>query len=304
MASTMPQAGQMIEWLFAELNGLLTDSVASTVASITSTIMPFAVIGLTINFLFYGVAIMHGKIEMPVLDFLGQALKIALISAIAANTGLYQEQIAEILVSMPDDLTAAIFRGGSPVSITQSMDKVMKNAATTTSTISNGSSYLPTTESIKNFVVALFMFGVSILFIGLSAIVLMVVKAAMALLAAVGPIFIISLLFERTKGLFDRWLGLLLNYTLLMTLFTIVFNIVVKMVLMVGNKTLEWLSGRDVNIFTILGGYVLFFFACGFVIWQLPTISTALSGGFGLQFGGPISAIRNAASSQNIQRGK
>lgn len=287
----------MVQWLFAELNGMLADSVAGTVASITATIMPFAVVGLTIHFLFYGVAIMHGKIEMPILDFLAQALKIALISAIAANAGLYQQEIAGLLITLPDDLTAALFGGNNQISISQSMDKVMANAATTSSTISEGSSYWPSTESVKNFVVALFMFGVSIVFTGLSAIVLLVVKAAMAMLTAVGPFFIIALLFERTKGLFDRWLGLLLNYTLLMLLFTIIFNIVVEMVLTVGSKTLDWVGGRDVNLFTLLGGYTLFFFACGFVIWQLPSISTALSSGLGLQFGGPIGAIRNAISS-------
>ena len=234
MSTSMPQAGDMVQWLFVELNALLTDSVASTVASVSATIIPFAVVGLTIQFLFYGVAIMHGKIEMPILDFLGQALKIALISAIAANAGLYQQEIAGLLVSLPDDLTSAIFAGNSPVSIAEKMDDILRISAKTSATVNKGGSWWPSTKDLQNFFVALFMFGVSIVFTALSAIVLMVVKAAMALLAAVGPLFIIALLFERTKGLFDRWLGMLFNYTLLMTLFTIIFNIVVKMVLLVG----------------------------------------------------------------------
>jgi len=212
--------------------------------------------------------ILRGAISEPIVDFAIRSLKLALIYFLA-TTSAYGTWVTEPLFhGLPDALARAI-SGGAVGDPGGAFDAFLSRAgyladqiARTASPMNLGPWVLSAAVYLVAAVAAAVGFGV-----------VMIAKVALALLIALGPIFIACALFEATRRYFFGWLGHAINYLILFALILTVFQLVLALV------DAQWPS---IEGQTGLAGGLAFIALCllGAIFFlQTPAIAAGIAGG-------------------------
>ncbi|WP_226348490.1 type IV secretion system protein [Alcaligenes sp. 13f] len=294
---TKPEDADRIgEWLMQQVDMVLNSAVAKPIEQLAQALAPVIIIGLTIQFLFYTMAIMRGYGNMTVTELVWKYLRIALIASVATAGGFYQTHIANVMISLPDDMVAVV---SGKTTVAQEIDQLRQsaqNAADSTNKIDTG--LLPST---KDILVRVMKFGIhfNAMIVGaVIAILMIVVKVGMALVVATGPIFISALAFDRTEGMFNSWVSQALNFVFLALLAGLLFAVLIQINISYVEKMADLITGGKVDIIPLVIAQLLVAIASIFVMIMIPGIAQGLSGGFGAQFGvgsasrGAMSALR------------
>ncbi|MCB4321489.1 type IV secretion system protein [Alcaligenes sp. 13f] len=279
-----------------QVDMVLNSAVAKPIEQLAQALAPVIIIGLTIQFLFYTMAIMRGYGNMTVTELVWKYLRIALIASVATAGGFYQTHIANVMISLPDDMVAVV---SGKTTVAQEIDQLRQsaqNAADSTNKIDTG--LLPST---KDILVRVMKFGIhfNAMIVGaVIAILMIVVKVGMALVVATGPIFISALAFDRTEGMFNSWVSQALNFVFLALLAGLLFAVLIQINISYVEKMADLITGGKVDIIPLVIAQLLVAIASIFVMIMIPGIAQGLSGGFGAQFGvgsasrGAMSALR------------
>lgn len=289
----MPQTGNIVQWIFDLVDNYLIHNVASTVSRMIEVSVPLVVVASTLMFLFYGWSIMRGAVNEPVLDLVGRVTRMAIIVSFATAGGLYQTVVMEIVLTLPNDAVTAVTSSDGHT-MPQRMDEGLNTSALLASKVKDGSDIWNPFYALGNLLLAFVFVVAGALVSGLGLVTLLTVKVATALLTALGPAFILCLIFESTKGLFDRWVHQIINYMLLAVLFAILMELILTIQGEIMRMSLGEVEGGDFNLFQLLTVYLLFIFGVVFLLFQLPSMAASLAGGFGLQISG--AAARSIAS--------
>jgi type IV secretion system protein VirB6 len=264
--------------LFNNINTALTNYVGNVSASVMGAFTPVATTMLGIYVAFWGWSMMRGVISEPVIDGVGRMVRLTTIAAIALNVGYYNTFISDFLWKSPDAL-ARVVTGASGDSSVLFLDQLMKGI------FELGEAYWQKANSTSGWtgipdlglvLVALLIWLCGLWATGIAAFLFVLSKMALAVLLAVGPIFILGLIFEPTKRFFDAWMGQVLNFVFLVMLTAAC----AKLILAILSKYLTN-SGAvlaDPGIAQAFPALVLCAIA-GLVMMQMPSIASALGGG-------------------------
>lgn len=223
---------------------------------------------LVLYVLLYGFAILRGAIAEPIMDFAVRSVKLALV-AMLVTTAAYGDWVTQPLFhALPETLARAI--AGTPSGDPgQAFDQFFGRAAYLGQKAAKQASpmnWIPLVVSGAVFVIgalaAALGFGIAVL-----------AKVALALLVALGPIFIACALFDASRRYFFGWLGQAVNYLVLFALIIAIFQLVLAIV---GD---QWgrIEGQD----PVVGG-LLFIALCllGAIFFlQTPAIAAGIAGG-------------------------
>ncbi len=268
---------------FQKIDGATAHFVTEISARSISTVAPFVGIGLTLMFISFALLIMRGAVDMPLMEFLGKALRIGIITSIALSGGIYQSEIAEVLNKLPDDLAQSLImdKRAQPNGAAGLMDNAFLH------TFSLAADALKSAATIK-IGVALGYLAVGICIVltggilfGVGIALLVAIKVIMAILAGLGPIFIIALLFRPTERLFEAWTAQLMNYTFLMVIFSATFGFLMDIY---GSFMSQIKLDGIANIAYCLGASVSLAIVTLVLLFQLPSLASSLAGGLSLSF--------------------
>ena len=286
--------------LFAPLFQTIDDSTKVFVTDISSnaiaTITPFVVAGLTLGFLAYAIAIIRGAIDMPVMDFLGRSIKIGIITGVALAGGLYQTQIAEALIELPNALATALLSDpsdGTELGAANVIDKAAGKGFDAAGKAFKESGFF-SADGILYALFGILLLSATGVLVAIGGAFILLAKVALALLAGLAPLFIIALIWQPTARFFDLWLGQVLNYTLLVVLFAAIFGLMMS--LYAGYAEQITFDGAS-NVAYTLGGVVIMSAAMFVILLQLPSIASALAGGIGISYLHELRSLRNGAGS-------
>lgn len=125
------------------------------------------------------------------------------------------------------------------------------------------------------------------------ALFLVIAKVAIAILVALGPLFILALLWQPTARFFELWAGQVLNYSLTIVLFSVVFTLIMQ--LFGGYMAQADLDGVQSVGYTLLGMAIIAIVSVG-ILLQLPNIASGLAGGIGISYWYELRTMGRAAS--------
>jgi len=223
---------------------------------------------LVLYVLLYGFAILRGAIQEPLVDFAIRSLKLALI-VMLATTAAYGNWIATPLFhTLPDTLSSAI-SGQAPTTAGASFDQFFGRVAYLGEKIAQD-------VSLQNPMPLLVSGGVWVIGALAAALgfgIFLLAKVALALLIALGPIFVACSLFEASRRYFFGWLGQAVNYLVLMALIVVVFQLILSLV------GAQWgaIDGQDPEV-----GGLMFIALCllaATFFLQAPAIAAGIAGG-------------------------
>lgn len=273
----MASSFHFYEKLITELNTALNTYVHDTAGNIVGQISGVAYTLLMIYMMLWGWTTMRGMISEPITDGITRIVRLTVIVALAINLGRYESYLSNYFMQMPDALAAAV-AGASAGSSVQYLDVLMSNmydfgdryyqAAQANSTMG-----IP---DLGMLAIAYVVWLIGLLATAYAAFLFALAKLALSIVLGVGPIFILSLIFEGTKKLFDAWIGQVLNYIFMVMLSAAA----VKLILTILQHYLSDAtpSGADPGIDQALPAVALAAIGA-LVLTQVSSLASALGGG-------------------------
>jgi len=248
----------------SKLDVFLNERASSVMAEVSGPLRA----ALVLYVLLYGFAILRGSIAEPIMDFAVRSVKLALVYMLA-TTVAYSSFVTDPLFNvLPDTLARAISGSGVP-DVGSAFDQFFSRAAYLAEKITKEATPIDFGPWILGAVV--YIVGALAAAVGFG--VVLIAKVALALLVALGPIFVACALFEATRRFFFGWLSQAVNYLVLFALIITVFQLILSLVAQ------QWgqIDGSDP-----MAGGLLFVALCllGAIFFlQTPAIAAGIAGG-------------------------
>ena len=263
-------------WLNAQLGAYIGDNTARLAGVLEPTIVSLA----TIYVMGWGYLHLIGKLEEPVVAGLKRLIVMAVVLGVSLRLWLYNTLIVDTFYNAPAQLAAAVVGATDPVA---TIDAIWQSGGTVAGNLWAQDVGLFGMESTIVGAVVWLVIGIlcvySMFLIALSSI-------ALAVLLALGPIFIALLMFESTKRFFAAWLGQLANYALI----TILTIMLAALLLQIVNSYAAQTAARGSSILSVDALNMMLIAALVLlVLRQVMPIAAGLSGGFALNSMGLVS---------------
>ena len=265
----------------AWLHGQLATYIGDNTARLASVLEPAIVTVATIYVMAWGYLHLTGKIDEPVITGLKRILLLALILGVGLRLWLFNSVIVDTFYHAPAQLAAALVGSADPVG---TIDAVWDSGGTVASNLWDKGGVLNFEWGFLTAAVLVWCL------IGMLCVYAMFLFAfssiALAVLLALGPLFIVCLFFDATKRFFAAWIAQLANYALITVLTVMVAALLLQIVKSYAAQTAARGSAiLTVDVLNMLLIAVLVFL----VMRQVMPIAAALCGGASLNSFGIIS---------------
>ena len=286
-AASSLSPSNIAQWVMSETENTLSNAVNGPMQALFQALMPVIVVGLTLQFVVYAFALMHGQSNMTVTEFFRKAILVAVTSMIFGMGGLYQQSIADTMIALPDNVTQLVL-GTSDVAV--EVDKLQNETSKASSAMMGKGqdawyNFLPSTKEVLVSILATLVRANAAIVGSIIIVMIVVCKVGMALLVATGPIFIAATLFEPTKPLINSWISQALNFVFLALLAGLIFGLMLQMNIELIRMIADQINGGAKDILSLYGAQLLVGIASLIVMIMIPGLAAGLSNGFGAQLG-------------------
>jgi type IV secretion system protein VirB6 len=225
MAATFNGTSQM----FTYIDRVVTDFVAANLGAIISAITPVIALGLTISLTLEGLFLMARPGQEPLTSLVERFVKYALVISIASAGGWYQTSLANVAMRTPDEFASILIIDNSSGSNQQNqiasvIDQAVDNGLNVAKVAFTNANIYSGAGITSGLLGATTLFC-TVLMCGMGAGLILMAKFLLGITVVFGPVFIFALLFRGTSGLFDRWLGTVINYGMVTVLVAAVFGL-------------------------------------------------------------------------------
>jgi type IV secretion system protein VirB6 len=274
-------------WLNSQLAAYIGDNTSRLASALEPAVLTLA----TLYVMAWGYLHLTGKITEPFEVGLKRIALIALVLGVGLRLWLYNTVIVDTFYNAPAQLAAAVVGANDPVG---TIDAIWNSGGTVASNLWDKGTLLTDFGSRIAGAVVWGMIGVlcvySMFLIALSSI-------ALAVLLALGPLFIAMLFFDATRRFFSAWIAQLANYGLITVLTVMIAALLLRIVQSYAVQT----AARGTGILTVDSLNMLLVALLVFlVLRQVMPIASGLAGGasmssLGVASGGFSSTGRFAA---------
>ena len=263
------------------LNGQLASYIGSNTALVAAALEPAIVTLATLYVMVWGYLQLTGRIEEPWGAGLRRLVTLAVVMGVALHLWLYNSLIVDTFYAAPAQLAAAVVGAADPVT---TIDAIWERGGTV-------AGYLWNNGGVFSGDFGYYVAGALVwLFMGLLCVYTMFLIAlsgiALAVLLALGPLFLALLLFDSTRRFFEAWLAQLANYALITILTVMVAALLLQIVESYAAQTAaQGSSLATVDVLNMVLVAVLVFL----LMRQVMPIAAALAGGVALSSFGVVS---------------
>jgi len=243
--------------------------------------------GVTLYVVLYGYLVLRGSVQEPVLDFAFRAIKLAIIVMLVKNADSYQTYVADIFFdALPREISQALNTGAAPSA--SSFDSLLDKGQSSAKEIWARGSW---PVDVVTGVCGMMVIAASFVVAAIGYIVSLYARLALAIVLAIGPIFVTLAMFKSTRRFTEAWIGQLANFVILQVLVMAVGSLLITCI----DTTFTAIEGySDVLMRPI--ALCAICLAALYVFYQLPSIASALAaGGASLTYG--YGAARDAHES-------
>lgn len=282
--------------LFNTLDSTLLEFREEAVTNLASYIRQFVFAAGVLTIIIAAAELQWGGIA-SIKKVFGAFFMIAIVSIFATNPENYNLYIGNYLAQLPDDFLQAISSaqfastGGIGAYLDQTMNDMMTGIGRIWSSagIMNGNGvFAPILLAVVLFVLLLLM--------GAAAMISIIVgKVGIALVAGLGPLFMMTLVVPGLKELFTRWISYAISMAIL--------QLLIGGVLLIAKTILETyataLTDPNSPVMNSPGGVMapaLIMLVLTYIFGQLPNMASSLAGGIGISTGNAAWTGVSAAS--------
>ncbi|ENG0237320.1 type IV secretion system protein [Burkholderia multivorans] len=251
--------------------------IGSSVAAVASAIAPAAYTLLGVYIILWGLASMRGLIQEPIMEAAIRMMKIAFIFGIGIKLAEYNVYVVDTFFNSPEQLAQSLTNATSNQATVNSLDQILSQGFQIGKGFWDKGGILD--GDFGMYLVAVFVWAITIIVTAYACFLIVLAKIALSLIIALGPLFIISLLFQPTANFFNSWIQQLANYALLVILVVSANVFILTLFVRAASATAGISSTAQIDqIFPfIITGVISLL-----VLAQLPSISAGLAGGISL----------------------
>jgi type IV secretion system protein VirB6 len=256
------------------LNTQLSTYIGDNTARLAALLEPAVVTAATLYVMALGYLHLMGQVEEPLTAALKRVAMIALVMGVGLHLWLFNTVIVDTFYQAPASLAAAMIGGTDPVG---TLDAIWDSGGTVANNLWDKAGSLLSDPGfyLAGAVVWCLMGALCVyamFLIALSSI-------ALAVLLALGPLFIAMLFFAATRRLFSAWIAQLTNYALITLLTVMVAALLLRVVQSYAAQT----AARGAAILTVDALNMLLVALLVFLVMrQIMPIAAGLAGGVAL----------------------
>ena len=213
--------GQFNAWLIA----LLSNYIGTNTALIAGALEPVAVTLGVVYVMIWGYLQLTGQIQEPFIAGVKRIGVLAVILGVALHLWLYQSLIVDTFFNAPAELASTVVGGYDPVGI---VDQIMDRGADAGGLLLAKGSFFHGNFSF--YVAGVAVFALVAITAVYTMFLLALSRIALSVLLALGPLFILLLLFDSSKRFFEAWLAQLSNYAFITILTVLVAALMLDVV--------------------------------------------------------------------------
>jgi type IV secretion system protein VirB6 len=207
------------------LNGELANYIGNNTARLAAALEPAIVTLATIYVMVWGYLQLTGRLEEPVMAGLKRIVVLVVVLGAALDLWLYNTVIVDTFYNAPAELAAAVAGAANPVG---TVDAIWQSGGQV-------AGFLWNRGGVFGGDFGFYLAGVLVwLLMGLLCVYTMFLIAlssiASAILLALGPLFIVMLLFDATRRYFEAWIAQLAAYALITILTVLVGALLLQLV--------------------------------------------------------------------------
>lgn len=237
----------------------------------------------SIYIMVWGLLSLQGSIQEPLWTGLKRILLVGILLGCALHLWMFNAVIVDTFFKAPDELSAAIVGSHSTVNM---IDRLwLDGNAIAEALIAKGSILR---GDFSYYFAGFLVYVVLGLTVAYTAFLLALSKVAVAVILALGPLFILMLFFDSTKRFFESWIAQLANYALVTVLAMTVASLILSVVEAYARDAMA--KGDAVTI-ADSARFCLFSTLVLLVLRQVMPIASGLASGIALSSFGAVSGV-------------
>ena len=266
---------------WAWLNGELTAYIGTNTALVARALEPAIVALATVYVMVWGYLQLTGRVDEPLVTGLRRLITLAVVLACGLRLWLYNSVLVDSFYRAPAELAGAIVGAQDPVA---TIDTIWERGGAVADFLWNNGGVF--SGDFGYYVAGAVVWTLMGLLCVYSMFLIALSSIALAVLLALGPLFIALLLFDTTRRFFEAWLAQLANYALI----TILTVMVAALLLQVVQSYAVQTAARGPAIATVDAlNMVLVAVLVFLLLRQIMPIASGLAGGIALSTFGTLS---------------
>ena len=252
------------------LNGQLTSYIGDNTARLASVLEPTVVTLATLYVMGWGYLHLMGRIEEPIVTGLKRVAIIALVLGAGLHLWLYNTVIVDTFYNAPAQLAAAVVGAGDPVA---TIDTIWESGGAVASNLCDKGAH---TWGVGFLLAGMIVYCLMGMLCVYAMFLIALSNIALAVLLALGPLFLAMLFFDATRRYFSAWLSQLANYALITVLTIMVAALLLHIVQSYAAQT----AARGTAILTVDAlNMILVAVLVFLVLRQIMPVAAGLVGG-------------------------
>lgn len=292
----MMAASQVFQNLFDYSDGVVTKYITDVAASTASSFHGFAQSLLLIYMALWGWSMIRGLIQEPVMDGAIRMIKISIIFALATSSALYAQYVSDFFYNWPTELASQL-QGVPATTSAQMLDQMLDKGTTLAGSAWEKASI----ANLGAYILAAIVYVLTWVTTGISGVIIIMAKLTLAITLALGPLFILGLMFEPSKRWFDSWLGAAVTEGLAMVMTILAATMGFKLMNAAYDATMtDAAANSGIATMSAISGLVIYGMASLFVIQRMPSLAGSIGGSFSSGSENPVgwayNKLKGAAS--------
>ncbi|UWU17150.1 type IV secretion system protein (plasmid) [Rhizobium sullae] len=278
---------QVFSFVDGQFKAPLENFISSGTANIANWVTAPLTAALTLYVVLFGYLVLRGSVQEPILEFAFRAMKLAIIVMLVRNASEYQTYVTDLFFEMlPKEISQALNAGTAPSAST--FDSLLDKGQRCAYEIWSRASW---PVDIVTGIGGMMVIGASFIVAAIGYIISLYARLALAVVLAIGPIFVALAMFQSTRRFTESWIGQLANFVILQVLVVAIGSLLITCIdtTFTAVESYSDVLMRPIALCSIC-------LAALYVFYQLPGIASALAaGGASLTYG--YGAARDAHES-------
>jgi type IV secretion system protein VirB6 len=263
------------------LNEQLAGYIGLNTARVAQTLEPAIVVLATVYVMVWGYLQLTGRVEEPLAAGVRRLVTLAVVLGVALRLWLYNTLLVDTFYNAPAQLAAAVVGARDPVA---TIDAIWEQGGAVAGYLWNNGGVL--SGDIGFYLAGAVVWALIGLLCVYSMFLIALAAIALAVLLALGPLFIALLLFDTTRRFFEAWLAQLATYALITVLTVMVAALLLQIVESYAAQT----AARGAAILTVDALNMVLMAGLVFLLMrQVMPLAAALGGGVALTSFGAVS---------------
>jgi type IV secretion system protein VirB6 len=261
----------------------LATYIADRTATLAALLEPFAAACAVLYVMVWGWMQLSGRIEQPVLEGAKRIVVLAAVLGFALHLWSYNAFFVDTFMDSPRAIATALAANGATTTI-GAADTVLAEGVTVGENLFRQAGIID--GNFGFYLAAGLVYVVVVITAGYAAFLDALARIALTVILALGPLFLIALLFDSTRRFFEAWVAQLANYGLVAILTGAVAGLLMQVIRREATELAALGTGIEVaQVVPLVVGCVLILL----VMRQVMPIAAGLSSGVALASMGVVS---------------